>query len=138
MDPAALAKVLRSSDGPVVRRLMQDGQAVKAEARRIVRVHKPVPGEKRSRRPGTLRDSIVMRVRPGPVIEVGSEDKIALIEHDGTEAHDIFPRSAPRLVFWSGKLGRVIYMPKGRKVRHPGTTGSRYLVRALAVLRSRY
>lgn len=141
MDPAKLAEVLRGPSGPVVRRLMQDGQAVKAEARRIVRVHKPVPGERRTRRPGTLRDSIVTRTVPdagGVAVLVGSVDPIALIEHEGTEGHDIFPKNATRLVFWSGKAGKVIYMKPGKKVRHPGTEGSHYLTKALGVLRSRY
>lgn len=138
MDPAKLADLLRGPSGPVMRRLIEDGEFVKDRAKKYVRVHKPVPGERRKRRPGQLRDSLVKRVRGPGLVEVGSDDPIALIEHEGTEGHDIFPRSAPRLVFWSGKLGRVVFMPKGRKVRHPGTTGSKYLTRALADLRSRY
>lgn len=138
MDPAKLAEVLRGPNGPVMRRLIQDGEAVKDEARRLVRVHKPTPGERRNRRPGTIRDNIVKRV-PGPgVVMVIAQDPISLIEHEGTEAHKIAPRSSERLVFWSGKAGRVVFMPKGRAVNHPGTTGSKFLLRALEVLRSRY
>lgn len=134
MDPAKLAELLRSPSGPVMRRLIEDGEAVKDEARRLVRVHKPVPGERRKRRPGTLRDSIVKRIRPGGIVEVGSEDDIALIEHEGTEPHTI--SGNPKLVFWWGKAGRVVAFPK---VNHPGTTGSKYLTRALEkVIRSRY
>ncbi len=138
MDPAKLADVLRGPDGPVMRRLIQDAELVKDEARRLVRVHKPVPQERRTRRPGTLRDSIVKRVRGPGHIQVGTDDPIAMIEHEGTEGHDIRPRLAPRLVFWSGKHGRVIYMQPGKKVVHPGTTGSKYLTRAMEVLRRRY
>lgn len=136
MDPAKLAEVLRGPSGPVVRRLMEDGQVVKAEARRIVRVHKPVPGERRNRRPGTLRDSIVTRTIPdagGVAVLVGSDDQIALIEHEGSNPHEI--QGHPRLVFFWAKVGHVVSFPK---VNHPGTTGSKFLVRALEVLRSRY
>lgn len=133
MNPAALAQVLRGSNGPVARELLIAGELVKDEAKRLVRVHKPVPGERRSRRPGTIRDSIVKRVLPGPVVSVGSDDPIALIEHEGSPPHVI--TGNPKLVFYWGKVGRVVAFPK---VNHPGTTGSKYLVRALDVLRRRY
>lgn len=133
MDPVKLAEVLRGPNGPVMRRLIEDGEFVKDRARSYVRVHKPVPQEQRKRRPGTLRDSIVKRIRGEGVVEVGSEDPIALIEHEGTEPHTI--HGNPLLVFWWGKVGRVVAFPK---VNHPGTTGSHYLTRALADLRRRY
>lgn len=138
MDPAKLAEVLRGPNGPVMRRLIQDGEAVKEEARRLVRVHRPTPGERRNRRPGTIRDSVVKRVTGPGEITVIAQDPISLIEHEGSPPHKIAPRNAERLVFWSGKHGRVVFMPKGRSVNHPGTTGSKFLLRALDVLRSRY
>lgn len=138
MDPAKLAELLRGPNGPVMRRMIQDGEYVKERARVYCRVYKPVPGPQRKRRPGTLRDSLVKRIRPGGIVEVGSEDDIALIEEKGSHPHEIAPRSSSRLVFWSGRAGRVVFMPKGRSVYHRGTTGSRYLTRALADLRSRY
>lgn len=149
INPAKLAEVLSGPNGPVTRRMLEDGEIVKQEARRIVRVHKPVPGERRNRRPGQLRDGIVKRVGgkswsnqygsgTNVVVQVGSTDPIAMIEHEGTEPHDIAPRNAARLVFWSGKAGKVIYMKPGQKVRHPGTTGSHYLTKAMENLRSRY
>ena len=138
MDPAKLAELLRGPNGPVMRRLIQDGEAVKEEARRLVRVHKPTPGERRNRRPGTVRDSINKRIVGPGVIMVQASDPISLIEHEGSPPHQIAPRSSERLVFWSGKAGRVVFMPKGRAVNHPGTTGSKFLLRALDVLRSRY
>ncbi len=133
MDPAKLAEVLRGPNGPVMRRLIQDGEFVKDRAKGYVRVHKPVPGEQRKRRPGTLRDSIVKRVRPEGYVEVGSEDKIARIEEEGSYAHQIVGN--PRLVFFWPKVGTVVSFPK---VNHPGTTGSHYLSRALNDLRQRY
>ena len=138
MDPAKLAELLRGPNGPVMRRLIQDGEYVKDRAKSYCRVYKPTPGPARKRRPGTLRDSIVKRIRPGGIVEVGSEDDIALIEEKGSNPHKIKPRSSPRLVFWSAKFGKVVYLKPGQVVDHPGTTGSRYLSRALADLRSRY
>ncbi len=138
MDPAKLAELLRGPNGPVMRRLIQDGEAVKDEARRLVRVYKPVPGPQRNRRPGTIRDNINKRIVSPGVVMVQAADPISLIEHEGSVPHKIAPRNAERLVFWSGKLGRVVFMPKGRAVNHPGTTGSKFLFRALDVLRSRY
>ena len=133
MDPAKLAEVLRGPNGPVMRRLIQDGEAVKDRARQLVGVHKPVPGERRNRRSGQLRDSIVKRIRPEGYVEVGSEDPIALLHHEGTPPHQI--TGNPRLVFFWPKVGRVVSFPK---VNHPGTRPNPYLVRALDVLRSRY
>lgn len=140
MDPVKLAEVLRGSDGPVVRRLIEDGELVKAEAKRLVGVSKPDPVPRRGpkRRPGTLRDSIVKRVVMSggkPAVQVGSEDPIALYHHEGTRPHVIVPRTAPRLVFYSARAGRVIY---AKRVNHPGTRPNRFLTNALRVLRSRY
>ncbi len=138
MDPAKLAELLRGPNGPVMRRLIQDGEAVKDEARRLVRVRKPRTGERRTRQPGSVRDSINKRVVSPGVVMVQASDPISLIEHEGTEGHPIAPRNKPALVFWSGKYGRVIKLKEGRSVNHPGTTGSKFLFRALDVLRSRY
>lgn len=138
MDPAAIALLMRSPRGPVMREMMRDGQRVKREAQRRVGVYKPPPaGPRRSRRPGTLRDSIVTRmVQQGAnvVVEVGSEDEVALIHHEGTRPHTIVPRRAPRLVFWSARAGKVVV---ARRVNHPGTRPNRYLTDSLSVLRSR-
>lgn len=137
IDPQKLAEVLRGPNGPVVRRLLEDGDLVKQEAQRLVGVHRPDPwGRPKDRRPGTLRDSIVKRLRAlgnDVSVEVGSADRIALIHHEGTEPHDIYPRNKPRLVFWTG--GTVVY---AKHVSHPGTKPNRYLLNALQVLRGRY
>lgn len=133
MDPAKLAELLRGPSGPVMRRLIEDGEAVKDRARQLVGVHKPVQGERRKRRSGQLRDSIVKRVRGPGLVEVGSEDPIALLHHEGTEPHTI--SGNPRLVFFWPKAGAVVSFPK---VNHPGTRPNPYLVKALEVLRSRY
>lgn len=141
MDPVALAAFIRSPSGPVFRDLVTKGELVKQEARRRVGVYKPDPRDPFAARriarraPGTLRDSIVKRVarQPDglPVILVGSDDPIALLHHEGTSAHTIVARRAPRLVFWSRKHQHVVRV---RRVRHPGTAPNRYLTDALRVL----
>lgn len=140
IDPRKLAELLRGTNGPVVRRLFEDGEVVKLEAQRRVGVYKlPPAGPTRQRRPGTLRDSIVKRVvttSNGDVaIEVGSSDPIALLHHEGTEPHIIAARLAPQLVFYWSVAGGVVAFPR---VNHPGTKPNRYLTDSLAVLRTRY
>lgn len=139
VDPARVGAYMRSPQGPLFRRMSEDGELVKREAQRLVGVHDPQGSPlPRSRRPGTLRDSIVKRVvdRGGElVVQVGSEDPIALWHHEGTQPHVIVPRRARRLVFWSARSQRVIY---AKRVFHPGTRPNRYLLNAVRVLRSRY
>lgn len=141
VDPAKLAEVLRSPQGPVMRRMIQDGELVKREAQRLVGVYRPpdaYSAANRRRRPGTLRDSITKRVVAtgrGPVVEVGSDDKIALLHHEGTVPHVIRARRRPYLVFFWRRVGSVVRM---RQVNHPGTQPNRFLTNALRVLRGRY
>lgn len=140
VDPAQVNQIMRSPQGPVVRRLIEDGELVKREAKRLVGVYVPPPaGPRRARRPGTLRDSIVKRLvrkANGDVaVQVGSDDPIALWHHEGTRPHTIVPKKAPFLVFYSRRAGGVVY---AKRVNHPGTQPNRYLVNALRVLRSRY
>lgn len=141
-EPSNLAALLRGPEGPVARDMIRLAQAVKTEAKRRVGVARPdpVPNRRRpQRRPGTLRDSIVTRAtseRGEFVMVVGSGDKIALMHHEGTPAHDIYPRTgrnrAGRLVFYSRKAGRIVYMPHGKPVHHPGTHPNRYLTDTLS------
>ncbi len=140
VDPRKVADLMRSPQGPVVRRMIEDGQKVKREAQRLVGVYRPPDAwsaAHRGRRPGTLRDSIVTRLvhaansPNGLVVLVGSEDPIALLHHEGTIPHQIRPKSKPRLVFFSRKAGKVVY---AKLVNHPGTKPVRYLTDALRVL----
>lgn len=136
VDPARLAAYMRSSEGPVFRRLIEDGEAVKDEAKRLVGVYDPPPeGPTRQRRPGTLRDSIVKRIGTDnglPTVQVGSDDPIALIHHEGTEPHLITPSRAQFLVFYWRQVGGVV---RARRVNHPGTRPNRFLLDALRVIR---
>jgi hypothetical protein len=135
MNPAALAELLRGPNGPVYRMQLENGELVKREAQRLCPVAKPEPGARRARAPGTLRDSIVKRIRQGPegpIVEVGSEDPVALWVHEGTQPHLI--EGNPLLVFFWAKAGRVVAFPR---VNHPGNAPNRFLVQALEVLRGR-
>lgn len=130
-DAAKLAEVLRSENGPVLRHVLELAERVKTRAKEKVGVHKPDPwGRPLDRAPGTLMDSIVKRVvvrgSGDPVVEVGSDDRIALWHHEGTQPHMIAARNAPKLIFWSG--GSVVF---AKVVSHPGTEPNRFLTEAL-------
>lgn len=135
MDPRALAELLRGPSGPVYRRGIEDANLVKREAQRIAPVGKVQPGSRRARQPGTLRDSIVVRVlseADGPRFQVGTADPVGLWVHEGTEPHTI--TGNPLLVFYWPKVGTVVAF---RQVNHPGTRPNRFLVEALTVLAGR-
>lgn len=136
IDPAKLAEFMRSPSGPVLRHLLEQGERVKEEAKRLVGVSEPDPVPRRGpqRRPGTLRDSIVKRVADiggQPAVIIVAEDSIALWHHEGTEPHTITARNAPNLVFYWPKIGRIMVT---RSVNHPGTKPNRFLVNALRVI----
>lgn len=137
-DSRKLAEVLRGPEGPVVRQLFKDSDVVVAEAKRLVGYSEPDPLGRPYRKQNHLRDTIVKRIAnvDGKVgVIVGSEDPIALLHHEGTEPHVITARRAPYLVFWWGKVGRIV---RTKAVRHPGTKPNRYLTKALGALRRRY
>lgn len=69
--------------------------------------------------------------RSGPESRVISATEHAVFVHEGTPPHVIRPRRAKKLVFFWRKAGRVVY---AKSVRHPGTQGNPYLVKALRQL----
>lgn len=157
LDPIAVNNLLHGADGPVVRELFVVGELVRQEAKRLVGVSTPppsgvFPSRKRdssgkflkkstsssTRKPGALRDSIVKRLvdsPSGPVMQIGSDDPVALWHHEGTQPHIIRAKNAPKLVFYWARVGKVVAFVQ---VHHPGTKPNRFLVNALAVLRRRY
>lgn len=141
IDPRRLADFLRSDSGPVVRMLLEDCETVRQGARRRVGVYDPpdsYSAANRERRPGTLLDSIVTRVREEdglPIGFVGSDDPVAKVHHEGSEAHDIIAKNKPALVFYSRKAGHVV---RTVMVRHPGTEPNPYLRDSLGDLRGRH
>lgn len=137
INPTQLQSLLTGPNGPVVRDLLRRANRVKTEAQKLVGVYVPPPaGPARARRPGTLRDSIVVRLaRGGPFgvsALVGSDDPIALWHHEGTVPHVIRPRNRRWLVFYWRRVGRVVF---AKRVNHPGTQPNRFLVKALAAAR---
>jgi hypothetical protein len=138
IDPQKLAEFMRSPGGPVVRRMLEDGDLVVREAKRLVGYGRPDPLGRPRTKSNHLRDTIVKRlinVGGVPVVQVGSSDPIALLHHEGTVPHPIHARRAPLLVFWWDRIGATVYT---RSVNHPGTKPNRYLTNALGVLRARY
>lgn len=133
--PQQMNALLRGPNGPVYRKMIIIAEGVRQESKRLVGVHPPVPGERRARRPGTLRDSIVKRpvqATKGDIgWTIGSADPIALIHHEGTQPHVIRPRRGKYLVFYWPKAGRVVFLTE---VRHPGTRPNRFLTDALKVI----
>jgi ABC-type uncharacterized transport system permease subunit len=74
---------------------------------------------------GALRNSVhykMTRSSRGLVALVGSDNRVALMHHQGTRPHIIMPRTAKTLRFYS--RGRIVY---AQVVRHPGTQPNRYL-----------
>ena len=87
-----LDALLKGPAGPVYRSMVAFGDVVKGEAMHECPVYDPpdaFSASHRSRRPGTLRDSIVKRVVRGTdgevTVLVGSDDPVALWVHEGTQ-----------------------------------------------------
>lgn len=125
LDGAAIARLLRSPQGPVVRHLIKRTVRVQERARELAPI-----------KTGKLRASIVKRGpyddALGVFMVVVSNLNYALFVHEGTKPHPIYARSSPFLVFdWpGGPNGPGIYY--FRMVNHPGTKANPFLRRALA------
>jgi hypothetical protein len=138
INPAALQALLEGTNGPVVRDLMRRANRVKSAAQGLVGVYVPPPAgpQRTNRRPGTLRDSIVVRLARGGSwgvsAIVGSNDPIALWHHEGTVPHVIVPRRRRWLVFYWRRVGAVVF---AKRVNHPGTQPNRFLTNALPAAR---
>lgn len=140
LDPVKLAELLRGSNGPVFRKLIEDGHRVRLQA--IIEAPQSangpaVPNQFRrgkARQPGDLKRSIVMRTATyngEPAVYVGTQDPVGVFVHEGTQAHRIVPRNASRLVFFWPRAGKVVHL---KAVNHPGSRPNRFLIRALAVI----
>lgn len=122
IDPSRLRAFTRAGGGPVIADVTRRGTNVQTRAKALVR--------KRTR---TLERSIVKRVTieaRGPVCYVVTDVPYAGYEHDGTRPHLIRPRIRKALRFPAG--GAVVF---AQLVRHPGTDGSQFLLRALPAAR---
>lgn len=120
IDSAAISRI---KHGPGVRR------DLRRRARNVQALAKTLVGVRTGRLRGTIRVSEGGHGR-------GDAASVAVIagrpglrytgwHHDGTRSHEIRPNSAKALRFTSG--GKVVF---AKRVRHPGTTGSKFLLRA--------
>lgn len=100
----------------------------------IARLEAPKPGSS-PYATGETAGSIVAgrpRVgRSGPVVDVSSVTDHAQYVHDPTPPHFIRPRRKTLLKFFSPGRAQMIYT---KIVRHPGTKGNPFLLRALQIV----
>lgn len=114
-DPAGWLWLTRSPNGPFAEHMRRAGKELEIRAKKQVGVDT-----------GNLRRSIGTTINyfapRGILVTVGSANKIALLHHEGTRAHEIRPRRAKVLRFVH--RGVVRYETR---VWHPGTKPNRYL-----------
>lgn len=136
-DLTAIRALVEDVNGPVMQYIAADAAKCYDQARKNVGVTQPANAYEEThshygRRPGTLRDSMMVFMAPPPDGKVkyawwvGSNDKIALVHHEGGDAHPIKPVNAPRLVFWWRRRGRLVSM---LSVNHPGNPPNRFLTK---------
>lgn len=114
MDEAGYKELMKSPTGEVGRYLTIVGAKLKYLAK-----------YQAGRKTGALSASMnykLTRDSRGLVALVGSDNKVALMHHNGTRPHIILPRHAQTLRFYSH--GRIVYT---KVVHHPGTRPNRYL-----------
>lgn len=131
IDTRKLAALMRSPQGPVIRRVL-------VIADQLIAAAKPRIGYQADKGPGLgsaggalhLRDTLFKRFvvdAQGAAVWVGSSHPIALIHHNGTKPHEIVPKTGRFLVFYWPKVGRVVFV---KRVQHPGTKPNPFLLDA--------
>jgi hypothetical protein len=106
--------MVRGPRGPVSLMLLQKGRRLNTLARHQAGFAS-----------GRLYRSMGYAVKPyraSLMVEVGSPVKYALLHHEGTRPHAIYPRKAKMLRF--ARYGRINYRAR---VFHPGTRANHYL-----------
>lgn len=119
---SVLDRYLNSPSGEVGAYLARKGRMVEAAAKRQVGV-----------RTGALRSSIHMRhLRDarGQYVKIGSPLPYALMHHEGTRPHMIYPSRAQVLRFVT--KGKLVY---SHAVFHPGTKANKYLTDNLKLIK---
>ena len=118
---AGMRYTLKSANGPVGRHMRAKAELVREMARLKV-----------GKRTGALAMSIYISQSSttyGQKIEIGSKLPYALMHHEGTRPHMIFPKNGQVLRFTS--KSRVVY---ARTVMHPGTRANKYLADSLYLI----
>lgn len=113
-DPLGMSYVLRHPDGPT-------GRYIKDRSALLAVLAKFQVGIKT----GALYKSITFTVVSGGsglVGTVSALDKKAIMHHNGTRPHLIFPVNKQTLRFYS--RGRIVY---AKVVKHPGTKPNKFL-----------
>jgi hypothetical protein len=113
-DKAGMHYVLRHPEGEVGRYLHKLGA-------RLSRLAKNQVGVDTAALKRSINYRVVQRYG-GLTAVVGSDNRIALLHHNGARPHIIVPRRAQTLRFYSH--GRIVY---SKLVHHPGTKPNRYL-----------
>lgn len=129
LDDPAIARLLNSEDGPVARMLVEKGQQVTQEAKRLCPVSPRGSGDHRS---GHLRSSIgwdLKRDGEGLHAEIGTDVDYGLYVEVGTKPHVI--RSTGPWPLRNRRTGQTF----GQVVHHPGTRAQPYLRPALDSIR---
>ena len=114
MNKAGYKKMVHSPTGEVGRYLTIVGAKLKYLAK-----------YQAGRKTGALMNSINYKITSdsrGLVALVGSDNRVALMHHQGTRPHIIAAKNAKTLRFYS--RGRIVY---AKVVHHPGTRPNRYL-----------
>lgn len=75
---------------------------------------------------GRLAGSWALQKMGGMESKIGTNVKYALVQNDGADPYDIFPRTAKALRFVIS--GEVIF---AKHVRHPGIKGKKYIEKSI-------
>ena len=110
-----IEKLLNSPNGEVGRDLKKRAVRVQAAAKRQV-------GVKTGRLKRSIRIYGHRKVGSGQRMYIGSSVPYALMHHNGTKRHMIFPKKRSYLKFRN--KGVIVF---ARSVNHPGTRPNRYL-----------
>jgi hypothetical protein len=127
MNPAQVARLMHDPNEIVVRDILRRAERVKIRAIELA-----------PKKTGKLASHIVKRLgtfdgETAALVGIdGTSVPYARYVHEGAPPHDIYPSRATRLVFFSQKLGKTIFMPPGAPVHHRGNKPNRFLVRALS------
>jgi len=109
------------------------GRWLRREARRVETVSKTMVGVdtgalKRSIRTDKVNNLTAKHLR----VEIGSMLPYALVHHDGSKPHTIVAGPG-EVLHWGGARGPTVVA-----VTHPGTKGTKYLLRALHIVTGSY
>lgn len=119
LDLVALNEAIYGLGGPVMDHIVLTAEAIKSVAETLAPVGEETGQEH-------LRDTGSVVATRGSATVVFSSPHALYVE-ENTRPHIIRAKNGKNLVFFWGKVGRVVAYPA---VNHPGTTGQHFLKRA--------